>query len=74
MLPNPVIYIYEAMQSLVEERIERTKRRCEIHRLMQESRARRQFRRSVAQGLQSGLGEKDLAAELRSALQSQTRN
>jgi hypothetical protein len=74
MLPNPTIYVYEAMQGLVEERIERTKRRCEIHRLMQQSRVRKQFRRSVAQGLQHGLGEKDLAAELRSALQSKTRN
>jgi hypothetical protein len=74
MHPTPTIYIYEAMQGLVEERIAKAKRRNEIHSLMHETRARRQFRRSVVQGLRSGLGKADLTAELRSAIRQQSTN
>ncbi|MGB2983942.1 MAG: hypothetical protein WBC63_08810 [Candidatus Bipolaricaulia bacterium] len=74
MLPNSPIFIFEAMQSLVEERIARAQRRAEIHSLMQETRARKQFRRSIAHGLRKGLSEKDLAAELCSSLRTQARN
>lgn len=74
MLPTPTIYVYEAIQGLVDERVARAKRDRLIHRLMSESRARKQFRLSVAQGLANGLGERDLAAELRSAIHGQSKN
>jgi len=74
MLPNSTIYIFEAVQGLVEERVARTKRRALIHQAMQEKRARRQFRRSIAQSLRSGLSAQDLASELRLTLRTQARN
>jgi hypothetical protein len=70
MLPTPTIFVYEAMQGLVDERVARAKRRREIHRLLSESKARKQFRRSVEQSLARGLGERDLTSELRSAIHS----
>ena len=74
MFPNPTIYDYDAVQGMVEERIARTKRRSKIHRLMRETRARRQFRRSIAQGLRNGLAAKDFATELGLALRDETHN
>jgi hypothetical protein len=74
MLPDTTIYVYEAMQGLVEERITRAKHRAKIHRLMQATRARKQFRRSVAQSLRQGLRGGDLASELRSVLRAESAN
>jgi len=74
MHPCPTIYLYEAMQGLVDERIARARRRSKIHRLIHESKTRKQFRRSVIQGLRSGLGRDDLVAELRSVAQRQSSN
>ena len=74
MFPNTTFYVFDAVQGMVEERITRAKRRAKIHHMMRASRARKQFRRSIAHGLRNGLGEKDLAAELRSTLRIEARN
>jgi len=70
MQPTTVIYAYEAAQGIVEERIAQARKRDEIHRMMQESRARRQFHRTIVDSLRRGLGADDLAAELRTALRT----
>jgi len=72
MLSTPTIYVYEAIQGLVEERVENTMRRQRVHSLMKESKARKQFRRSIAQGLEQGLGVRDLMSELHSTIQTQS--
>jgi len=74
MLPAPTIYVYEAIQGLVDERVANVKRRRKIHRLMSESKARKQFRRSIARGLECGLDARDLASELRSTIHEQSSN
>jgi hypothetical protein len=74
MLPTTTIYMYDAIQGLVDERVARAKRHRLIHRVMSESKARKQFRLSVIQGLANGLGERDLASELRSIAQAQFSN
>ena len=60
MFPNATIHVYKAVQGMVDERIERAKHRAEIHDLMRESRARRQFRRAIVQAMRRGLGKRDL--------------
>jgi hypothetical protein len=74
MFPNTTIYVYEAVQGMVEERIARAKHRAKIQDMMRAARARKQFRRSIVHGLRSGLGGKDLAAELCSTLRTERRN
>ena len=74
MLSTPTIYMYEAIQGLVEERVDNTMRRRRIHNLMKETKVRKQFRRSIAQSLEQGLGARDLMSELHSTIQTQSCN
>jgi len=74
MLPNPTIYIYEAVQGMVDERIERADRRARIHQLVKTSRARKQLRRSIAHSLRNGVDAQDIASEIRFRLRDEARN
>ncbi|MFC2077568.1 hypothetical protein ACFLTM_02020 [Candidatus Bipolaricaulota bacterium] len=74
MHPDLTINSYESVQGLVEERIARAKHRMKVHQLMQDARARKQFRRSVTQGLRRGLTGRDLSSELCFTLHGQACN
>ena len=74
MHPDLTVNSYEAVHGLVEERIARSKRRRKIHHLMQGTRARKRFRRSVELGIRRGLTEQDLSSELCFTLHDQARN
>jgi hypothetical protein len=74
MLPPSVIYMHDAMQGIVNERAERARDRSQVHRLMLESKAREQFRRSVSVGLSQGLRASDLASELRATIYTLSEN
>ena len=70
MQPTTVTVAYETANGIVNERIERVRRRHEFDRLLQASRALLEFRRSVRKGLSRGLKADDLSTELHTTLRT----
>jgi len=70
MQPTTVSFAYETSRSIVDEKIERVRRREEIDQLVQALRARSRFRQSILKGLNRGLTADDLSTELCTTLRT----